>query len=179
MGPPIFEPNSEEEQRWLASEVAASVETVGQTQRMRNIMGLERRDPERAARIVTELARGTSRQRIRTNLKVGGKVLTRLVADHHELLARTRAWRVQTSSRLASKTAAALEAKLDGLLEDPELLHKTSVKDLAVCYAIASDKERAARGEMPVVRHEHKVSIDDARLAIEAACNRIAEGRRT
>ena len=65
---------------------------------------------------------------------------------------------------------------VDDILEDPEARSKTSVKDLSLGYAITSDKERDARGENRVVTHEHKLSLEDARQAIEAARKRIKDG---
>jgi hypothetical protein len=164
-----FKPGSEPEARWLAREISASIAFVADGQRRLPRMGLERRNAARAGAILTSLARGISRARIRSEFKLSGKVLARLVIDHRDLLERTRAWRVQTASRLATKAATALEAKLDILLEDPAALAKATVKDLCLTFAITTDQQRAALAECPRVRETAKITIQDALDAIETA----------
>ena len=96
-------PNSEEEARWLAEEVSASIQFVARAQRRQSRTGLERSNPEKVATVLTEMARGMSQFRARSRFKLSGKVICRIVRDHQELLERTHAWRVETSSRLAAR----------------------------------------------------------------------------
>lgn len=82
----------------------------------------------------------------------------------------TRVHRSLKATQIQLKAADALEKKLEDVLDDDELRAKTSVKDLALGYGIATDKQRVIQGESAVhVTHEHKVSLDDARKAIEDA----------
>ena len=46
-------PNSEEEARWLAREVSASIRFVSRNQRKQSRMGLERSNPEKAAAVLS------------------------------------------------------------------------------------------------------------------------------
>ena len=162
-------PNSEEEARWLAGEVSASIQFVARAQRRQSRMGLERSNPEKAAAVLTEMARGMSQFRARAKFGVSGKVTCRLVRDHRELLERTHTWRVETSSRLAAKVSRAFEEKLDHVLGDPEALQRTPVRDLVLAYQITLDQQRHALAACPTPPRTRRVTLEDAREAIEAA----------
>ena len=56
-------PNSEEEARWLVREVSASIRFIARAQRKQSRMGMERSNPEKAAAVLTEMARGRSQLR--------------------------------------------------------------------------------------------------------------------
>lgn len=162
----------------ITREVTASVFTVAEDQKRDGLVCLEAQHPARACAIVHALASGDSMMTIRREFKVGQRMLVRLKESHRELLRRTRHWRMESSIRLRAKAAEALEAKLDDVLEDDALRAKTPVKDLALGYAITSDKERDARGEGRVVTVEHKVSIEDAQQALQAARKRIEDAKK-
>ncbi len=167
-------PNSEEEARWLAREVSASIRFVARAQRRQSRTGLERSNPEKAAAVLTEMARGTSQLRTRSRFKLSGKVIYRLVRDHQELLERTHAWRVETSSRLAAKASRAFEEKLDHVLGDPETLQKTPMRDLVLAYKVTLDQQRTALAPCPSPTRTIRVTLEDAREAIEDAKRTIA-----
>ena len=162
-------PNSEEEARWLAREVSASICFVASNQRKQSRIGLERSNPEKAAAVLTEMARGTSQLRTRSKFKISGKVIDRLVRDHQELLERTLAWRAETSSRLAVKASRAFEEKLDRILDDVELLNKTSLRELVLAYQVTLDQQRTALAACPTPTRTTRVTLEDARKAIEKA----------
>ena len=162
-------PNSEEEAHWLAREVSASIRFVACNQRKQSRVGLERSNPEKAAAVLTEIARGTSQLRTRSKFKISGKVIDRLVRDHQELLERTLAWRAETSSRLTVKASRAFEEKLDRILDDVELLNKTSLKELLLAYQVTLNQQQNALAACPSPTRTTKVTLEDARKAIEEA----------
>ena len=166
-------PNSEEEARWLAREVSASIRFVACNQRKQSRVGLERSNPEKAAAVLTEMARGTSQLRTRSKFKLSGKVMERLVRDHQELLERTFAWRAETSSRLAVKASRAFEEKLDRILDDVELLNRTPLRELVLTYQITLDQQRTALAACPTPTQMTRVTLEDARKAIEEANSRV------
>ena len=63
----------------------------------------------------------------------------------------------------------------DRVMDDEESLDKVSVKDLALSYGIATDKQRSIHGEGTVVSHEVKVTLEDARAAIDEAKASVAK----
>lgn len=166
-------PNSEEEARWLAEEVSASIQFVARAQRRQSRTGLERSNPEKVAAVLTEMARGISQFRARSRFKLSGKVICRLVRDHQELLVRTHAWRVETSSRLAAKASRAFEGKLDRVLDDPETLQRTPVRDLVLAYQVTLDQQRTALAACPTPTRTTSVTLEDAKKAIEQARNTV------
>ncbi len=158
-----------EEER-LASEIADSVafiaaNGVGRAKGQR----LENRDPERAGQIIAMLCRGIPHRTIIEQMGVNSRAVQRLSKDHAEVIASTKHSRAVQATRLQLKAADALEKKLEDVLADDEVRAKTSVKDLAMGFGIATDKQRAIHGEGTVVTHEHKVTLEDARAAIEQA----------
>ena len=162
-------PNSEEESRWLAREVSASIRFVASNQRKQSRIGLERSNPEKAAAVLTEMARGTSQLRTRSKFKLSGKVMHRLVNDHQELLERTLACRAEMSSRLAVKASRAFEEKLDRILDDPEMLDRTPIRDFVLAYQVTLDQQRTALAACPTPARTTRVTLEDARKAIEDA----------
>ena len=166
-------PNSAEEVRWLAGEVADSIRFVARAQRRGGRMGMERTNPSKAAALLVELARGTSQLRIRGKFGVSGKVVSRLVRDHQELLERTHAWRAETGARLAVKASRAFEEKLDRILDDPETLDRTPVRDLVLAYQITLDQQRTALAACPTPTRTSRLTLEDARKAIKDAKRRI------
>ena len=162
-------PNTEEEARWLAREVSASIRFVASNQRKQSRMGLERSNPEKAAAVLTEMARGTSQLRTRSKFKLSGKVMHRLVNDHQELLERTLAWRAEMSSRLAVKASRAFEEKLDRILDDPEMLDRTPIREFVLAYQVTLDQQRTALASCPTPTRTTRVTLEDARKAIEDA----------
>ncbi len=166
-------PNSEEEARWLAREVSASIRFVSRNQRKQSRMGLERSNPEKAAAVLTEMARGTSQLRTRSKFKLSGKVMHRLVNDHQELLERTLAWRAEMSSRLAVKASRAFEEKLDRILDDPEMLDRTPIREFVLAYQVTLDQQRTALASCPTPTRTTRVTLEDARQAIENAKSRV------
>ena len=132
-------------------------------------MGLERSNPEKAAAVLTEMARGTSQLRTRSKFKLSGKVMHRLVNDHQELLERTLAWRAEVSSRLAVKTSRAFEEKLDRILDDPEMLDRTPIREFVLAYQVTLDQQRTALAACPSPTRTTRVTLEDARKAIEDA----------
>ena len=167
-------PNSAEEVRWLAGEVADSIRFVARAQRRGGRMGMERTNPSKAAALLVELARGTSQLRIRGKFGVSGKVVSRFVRDHQPLLEATHLWRAETGARLAVKASRAFEEKLDRVLEDEETLEKTPIRDLIRAYQVAFDQQRAALATCPAPTRISKVTLEDARKAVEDAKRRIA-----
>ena len=166
-------PNTKEEERWLSREVSASVGFVSRAQRRQSRTGLERSNPEKVATVLTEMARGMSQFRARSRFKLSGKVICRIVRDHQELLERTHAWRVETSSRLAAKASRAFEEKLDHVLGDPETLQRTPVRDLVLAYQITLDQQRTALAACPTPTRTSRLTLEDARKAIKDAKRRI------
>ena len=162
-------PNSEEEARWLAREVSASIRFVARAQRKQSRTGLERSNPEKVAAVLTEMARGTSQLRARSKFKLSGKLMHRLVRDHQELLERTLAWRAETSSRLAVKSSRAFEEKLDRILDDPETLDRTPIREFVLAYQVTLDHQRTALAACPAPTRTKRVTLEDARQAIEEA----------
>jgi hypothetical protein len=136
---------------------------------------MELADPERACRIVAMLCRGVADRVICEQTGVSKSPLNRLRAEHSDVIERTKTHRSIQATRLQLKAAEALEKKLDDVLEDEEVRAKTSVKDLAMGYGIATDKQRIIHGEVTVVTHEHKVTLEDARAAIEEAKKEVSK----
>jgi hypothetical protein len=158
---------SEEELR-LAQEIADSVAFIARHGTTRSAR-MENLDPEKAARAIALLCRGIPARTIMEQVGATKKTLMRLRKDHSEVIERTKHYRAVQATRLQLKAADALEKKLEDVLEDDEVRAKTSVKDLAMGYGIATDKQRIIHGEGTVVTHEHKVTLEDARAAIEEA----------
>jgi len=130
---------------------------------------MERSNPEKAAAVLTEMARGASQLRTRSKFKLSGKVMHRLVRDHQELLERTLAWRAETSSRLAVKASRAFEEKLDRILGDPEMLDRTPIREFVLAYKITLDQQCTALAACPTPTRTTTVTLEDARKAIEDA----------
>lgn len=160
-------PGTPEDDARLASEIADSVSWVAKNSR--RSQKLELADPERACRIVAMLCRGLPERVICEETGVAKSPLDRLRREHSDVIERTKMHRAIQATRLQLKAAEALEKKLDDVLDDDEVRAKTSVKDLAMGYGIATDKQRIIHGEGTVVTHEHKVTLEDARAAIEEA----------
>jgi len=132
-------------------------------------MGLERSNPEKAAAVLTEMARGTSQLRTRSKFKLSGKVMHRLVNDHQELLERTLAWRAEMSSRLAVKASRAFEEKLDRILDDPEMLDRTPIREFALADQVTLDQQRTALAACRTPARTSRITLEEARKAIEEA----------
>ena len=158
----------------MAEEVAASIQFVARAQRRQSRMGMERTNPSKAAALLVELARGTSQLRIRSKFGVSGKVVSRFVRDHQELLERTHLWRAETGARLAVKASRAFEQKLDRILDDPETLDRTPMRDFVLAYQVSLAQQRAALAACPTPTRTSRVTLEDARKAIEDAKRRIA-----
>lgn len=163
----------------LAREVALSIEFVGQRSRDHGVPQLlESKDPERAAAVLTMLARGESERAVIAEHNVGKGTMTRMRVHHSELLESTRSYRTQMASHLQVKASQALEKKLDRVLSDEEALDKTTVKDLSFGYGITTDKQRIILGESVATPQERKVTINDAIELIEAAKRQVeADGK--
>lgn len=162
-------PTGDDELR-LSEEIADSVafiaaNGVGRAKGQR----LENRDPERAGTIIALLCRGVPHRTIIEQTGVNSKSLQRLQHDHAEVIASTKHSRAVQATRLSLKAADALEKKLEDVLHDDEVRAKTTVKDLAMGFGITFDKKQALDGVSTVITHEHKVTLEDARAAIEAA----------
>jgi hypothetical protein len=166
-------PNSKEEEHWLAREVSASIQFVAGAQRRGSRVGLEKTNPERAAAILTEMA-STSQVCARRRFKLSGKLVSRLAMNHRDLLERTCGWRAERSARLAVKASRAFEEKLDRILDDPETLDRTPMRDCVLAYQVTLDLQRAALAECPAPIRTSRVTLEDARKAIEDAGRRIA-----
>ncbi len=130
-------------------------------------MVLESSNPEKAVTVLTEMARGTSQLRSRSKFKLSGKVMCRLVRDHQALLERTIAWRAETSSRLAMKASTAFEKKFDQILDDPETLDRTSMRDFVLAYQVTLDQQRTAVAACRTPTRTTRVTLKYARKAIE------------
>ena len=168
-------PNTKEEERWLAREVSASIQFVARAQRRQSRTGMERTNPSKAAAVLVELARGTSQLRTRGKFGVSGKVVSRFVRDHQPLLEATHLWRAETGARLAVKASRAFEEKLDRILDEPQTLDRTPMRDLLLAYKITIDQQRAALAECPSPTPTRSgVTLADAKKAIEDAKRRIA-----
>tara|TARA_R110002020_G_scaffold19754_1_gene67892 strand:- start:232 stop:765 length:534 start_codon:yes stop_codon:yes gene_type:complete len=170
----LVAPGNPEDDVKLAREIADSVQWVTQMGADRS-RRLEVRDPERACQIIAMLCRGIPHRTIIAETGVNVKALNRLSRDHSEVVQRTKTHRAIQATRLQLKAADALEKKLEDVLEDDEVRAKTSVKDLAMGYGIATDKQRVIHGEGTVVTHEHKVTLEDARAAIEEAKKEVSQ----
>ena len=131
-------------------------------------MGLERTDPERAAAILTEMA-GTSQAVARRKFKVSGKLVSRLAMDHRELLEATHRWRAARGARIAAKASRAFEEKLDRILGDREMLDRTPIREFVLAYQVTLDQQRTALAACPTPTRTTRVTLEDARKAIEAA----------
>jgi len=153
----------------LAREIADSVQFIGQNSRVGRAGKMELADPEKACRVIALLCRGIPDRTIMKETGVNTHPLDRLKRDHADVILATKHSRAVQATRLQLKAATALERKLEDVLEDDEVRAKTTVKDLAMGYGIATDKQRAIHGEGTVVTHEHKVTLEDARAAIEEA----------
>jgi hypothetical protein len=164
-----YKPGSPEEADWLAEEVSASIRFVADQQRTRHRSGLEVQDPARAGAVLTALANGQPCRSIQKEHRIGSKTLSRMRRDHAGVLQRTHAWRAESATRLQLKASAALEAKLDHLMESEEAMSKANVRELVLCYGITSDQERMINCDAPVSAPDKKVSIEDAMLAIQQA----------
>ncbi len=164
-----YMPDSPEEADWLAEEVSGSVRFVADQQRTRRRSGLEVQDPAKAGAVLTALASGQSCRSIQKEHRIGSKALSRMRRDHAEVLQRTHAWRAESATRLQLKAASALEAKLNDVLASEGTMSRTSVRELALCYGITVDKERAIHDERPAPEQRSKVTIDDAMDAIATA----------
>ena len=89
--------------------------------------------------------------------------------DHRELLERTHTWHVETSSRLASKASRAFEEKLDRILNDPEMFDRTLIREFVLAYQVTLDQQRTALAACPTPTRASRVTLEDARKAIEDA----------
>jgi len=171
MGEIASTPEQEEE---LAAEIASSVEFIAQHSGG-GATKLERDNPERACEIVALLCRGLPVRVIIGQTGCNAQTVARLRRDHGDVITKTKYYRSVQASRLQLKAADALEKKLEDVLADEEVRGKTSVKDLAMGFGICTDKKRLIDGEGTVVTHEHKVTLEDARKAIEEAKKEVSE----
>ena len=73
------------------------------------------------------------------------------------------------SSRLAVKASRAFEEKLDRILDDVELLNKTPLRELVLTYQVTLDQQRTALAACPTPTRTTRVTLEDARKAIEDA----------
>lgn len=103
--------------------------------------------------------------------------LGRLIYHRPELWEKRRPKLAQKLAIASEMLADAMQKKAQKLLEDPEELAKTPVKDLALALGITTDKAAAYHGmATTVVEHRTGASLDDAAAAIAAAKAR-ARGR--
>ena len=172
MSDELIQPGSPDGDLKLAAAIADSVEFVAGKNRSKGqgLSILEAKDPARASAILAAVCRGVPERTIIREIGTSFDTVRALKRRHHEIVTATRVHRSLKATQIQLKAADALEKKLEDVLDDDELRAKTSVKDLALGYGIATDKQRVIQGESAVhVTHEHKVSLDDARKAIEDA----------
>ena len=172
MGAELTQPGSPEEDLKLAREIADSVEFVAAKNRSKGqgLSILEAKDPERASAILAAVCRGVPERTIIRDVGTSFDAIRALKRRHHEIVTATRVHRSLKATQIQLKAADAVEKKLERVLDDEGQLDKCSIKDLSLGYGIATDKQRVIQGESAVhVTHEHKVSLEDARQAIEAA----------
>ena len=154
----------------LAKAISDSVEFMRTGSKATKTMLLEVKDPEKACSILALICRGVVERTIIRECGTSFGVIRALKTRHHEIIQATRVHRSLKATQIQLKAADALEKKLERVMDDEDQLDRTSVKDLALGYGIATDKQRVIQGESAVVVvHEHKVSLEDARKAIEAA----------
>ena len=152
MSTELLAPGTPEDDDKLAKAIYDSVDFVAKENKKRGITSTEVKNPERACAILALICR-----------------------RHSEIVEATRTHRSLKATQLQLKAADALEKKLDRVLDDEEKLDKISVKDLALGFGITTDKQRAIHGEGSVVTHEHKVTLEDARKAIDDAKAEVAK----
>ena len=73
------------------------------------------------------------------------------------------------SSRLAVKASRAFEEKLDRILDDPEMLDRTPIRDFVLAYQVTLDQQRTALAACRTPVRTTRVTLEDARGAIEEA----------
>lgn len=169
----LAESGSEDE--LLAREIADSVAWVAAVDCPDKGRKLEHQNSEKACQAIALLCRGVPMRTINKECGVGLRVLRRLKVEHSEVIESTKQNRAIQATRLQLKAADALEKKLEDVLRDDEVRGKTSVKDLAMGFGICTDKSRLLHGENTVVTHEHKVTLEDARAAIEEAKKEVSK----
>tara|TARA_Y100001938_G_scaffold151094_1_gene245919 strand:+ start:83 stop:640 length:558 start_codon:yes stop_codon:yes gene_type:complete len=176
MSTELFAPGTPEDDEKLAEAIYDSVCFIAEEKRKRGSTSvLEIRSPERACAILGMVCRAVPERTICKEMRTGFDVIRALKRRHAEIVEATRSHRSLKATKLQLKAADALEKKLDRVMDDEESLDKVSVKDLALSYGITTDKQRSIHGEGTVVSHEVKVTLEDARAAIDEAKASVAK----
>jgi hypothetical protein len=151
-----------ESRKAIAASVAEQVKHRGRGLR------LEQRDPVRATMLLERLASGESARKIMKEEGVDHHVLCGLRARHAEALGKRREVLAQDAMEMAEKVRVLQHEKMDMLLEDPEALAKTNLRDLAMSYGIYADKfHQSTEGNTVTIQHKGGApSIEDAMRAI-------------
>lgn len=124
------------------------------------------------------MAGGASRKEIQEKTGIGFECQIALKSRHAGPLAERRKQLATEGFELAEGMRVLLKEKMTHLADNPDELHKTSLKDMAISFGIFQDKGFAALGETQsriLVEHRHGVSIEEAQAAITAAKNKLAE----
>ena len=175
MSTELLAPGTPEDDDKLAKAIYDSVDFVAVENRKRGITSTEVKNPERACAILAMICRAVPERTICRELTTSFDAIRAMKRRHSEIVQATSTHRSLKATQLQLKAADALEKKLDRVLEDEESLDKVSVKDLALGFGITTDKQRAIHGEGSVVTHEHKVTLEDARKAIDDARAEVAK----
>ena len=75
------------------------------------------------------------------------------------------AWRAEMSSRLAVKASRAFEEKLDRILDDPEMLDRTPIREFVLAYQVTLDQQRTALAACPSQTRTTRVHLRTRRAA--------------
>ena len=175
MSTELLAPGNPDDDDKLAKAINDSVDFVRAAQKKRKTTSMEITDCEKACQILAMICRAVPERTICKEMGTSFVVIRGLKERHRDLVEATGTHRSLKATKLQLKAADALEKKLDRVLEDEESLDKVSVKDLALGYGITTDKQRSIHGEGTVVNHEVKVTLEDARKAINDAKESVAK----
>ena len=175
MSTELLAPGNPDDDDKLAKAINDSVDFVRAAHKKRKTTSMEIMDCEKACQILAMICRAVPERTICKEMRTGFDVIRALKRRHAEIVEATRSHRSLKATKLQLKAADALEKKLDRVMDDEESLDKVSVKDLALSYGITTDKQRSIHGEGTVVSHEVKVTLEDARAAIDEAKASVAK----
>ena len=175
MSTELLAPGTPEDDDKLAKAILDSVEFVRKASKKQGITCTEVKSPERACAILAMICRAIPERTICQEMNTSFDAIRALKRRHAEIVQSTRTHRSLKATKLQLKAADALEKKLDRILDDEESLDKVSVKDLSLGYGITTDKQRSIHGEGAVVNHEVKITLEDARQAIDDAKASVAK----
>jgi len=151
----------------LSPEIVASVvESAGERSNR-----IENRNQALCFQALEMMAAGESLDSISRSTQLTRNTLKLLKERHSEALSVRRKRWASENAHLADAYREVCRRKVAQLLDNPEALEKTNLKDLSIAYGIVGDKADNASEEN--VNKSSGPSLEDALAAVEAANKRI------